>query len=434
MSSLHPRPKVLFVLVAAAVLALSISACAVFKEGSLQLSQPGGIGNVRVHFELCTDPNVGGCAANEDEGQSQYLLVFSVPAGSKPPATITATPVGAGAPIVYSRNDQVAQSYDEAITSFSQAISEPVEWPPAGSEGVGYLSSVFTEEKGEVREWAVDADFGLPTPADGGPYAGPFALTFASGWREVSPTAPADRPVHCVDPTQGPPEDGDAVCAPEEGIQVHELGTSDLKIGTSSGSTAFIGGKATFAFPLSFASTAGTPPTFTVAATSTLPKAGLKLSDASFAPPAPDPTTHRSAADSRVVTVTVPKNAKPGVYDVTLTAAAAQGGSASQTAQLTVTKPKLKFGAVKLNKSKGTATLAVKVPSAGTLTVAGKGIVKAKKKAQKAKTLKITIKTKGKAKAKLEDLGKSKVKAKIAFKPVNGAVVKKTKRITLKLN
>src|SRR4029079_12036708 len=108
---------------------------------------------------------------------------------------------------------------------------------------------------------------------------------------------------------------------------------------------------------------------------------------------------------------------KPGTYDVTLTATAPQGGAVSQVAKLKVTKPKLKFGGVKLNKGKGTATFSVTVPSAGTLTASGKGLVKAKKTAKKAKALKVTIRSKGKTKAQLEELGKAKIKAKISFKP-----------------
>jgi hypothetical protein len=433
LSRLRSGLKPLVALAAVAVFALALSACAVFKEGSLRLSQPGGIGNVRVHFEFCTDPESGSCKPNEDEGQSQYIVIFSVPNGSSPPATITANPVGAGAPIVFSRNDQVAQSYDRAIGSFSEAIEEPFEWPPAGSEGVGYLSSVFSEEKGELREWAADADFGLPTAADGGSFGGPFGVTIASGWRKVSATAPADRPVHCADPTEGPVDETDAVCAPNEEGKVRQLGTADLKIGAPGATSAFVGGKATISFPFDFAATASPPPGFSLAATSTLAKTKLKLSDANFFPGDLDPNTHRAPADSRTVTVTVPKNAKPGLYDVTLTATAGAGGTVSQVAQLKVTKPKLKLGGVKLNKAKGTATLSVKVPSAGTLTVAGKGIVKAKKKAKKAKKLKITVKAKGAAKGQLKELGKAKVKAKLSFKPTSGIVAKKTKSITLKL-
>jgi hypothetical protein len=97
-----------------------------------------------------------------------------------------------------------------------------------------------------------------------------------------------------------------------------------------------------------------------------------------------------------------------------------------------VLQAKIKLGKVKLNKKKGTATLPVGVPTAGTLTVSGKGVVKAQRKATGPTTLKVTIKAKGKAKKKLNATGKAKVKAKIVFKPENGAAVTKSKSITLK--
>jgi hypothetical protein len=98
-----------------------------------------------------------------------------------------------------------------------------------------------------------------------------------------------------------------------------------------------------------------------------------------------------------------------------------------------VTKPKLKFTGVKLNASKGTATLKVKVPSGGRLTIAGKGVAKLKKKAKKAKTLKVKIASTGNSKAQLSKAGKVKVKVKAIFKPTSGISVSRTKSIVLQL-
>jgi hypothetical protein len=429
--------KPILALLALAVLALVVSACAVFKEGSLQLSQPGGIGSVRVHFELCTqpegEPGSPTCGPNEASGQSQYVLALSVPKGTAAPATITAAPVNGGAPIVYSRNDQVAQAFVEG------AQAEGAEWPPAGSEVVGYLSAVFSEEEGQTREWAVDADFGLPGSAGSTPYTGPFGVTIGTGVRQVSESAPADRPVKCFQFTGGePPEESETICQLNEEGKVKEIGTSDLRIAAPAQSSVYVGGKTTVSFPLDFASTASSLPSFNLAATSTLPKAKVTPSSPTFSPGAPDATTHSSPAASGVVNVTVPKNAKPGVYDVTLTASSALGGSVSQVvsvsqvAKLKVTKPKIKLGKVKLNKAKGTALLFVKVPAAGNLTVSGKGVAKAKRKAKKARTLKVPIKPKGKAKGQLAETGKAKVKAKLTFKPTGAAAVVKSRGIILK--
>jgi hypothetical protein len=224
-------------------------------------------------------------------------------------------------------------------------------------------------------------------------------------------------------------EPDEAICVPSG--EEAETGTSDLKIAAPPTAGVFVGGKASFSYGFNFGSTATSLPTFNVTASSTLPGAGVALSAPSFTPAVPDATTHRSAG-SDTVTVTVPKTAAPGVYDVMITAATPQGGTATQVAKLEVTKPKLKVGKAKLNKANGTAKLSVGVPGAGALTASGKGIAKAKRTAKGPKTLKVTIKAKGKAKKKLVSTGKAKVKVKLVFKPSNGAPVTKTKSITLK--
>ncbi|HEU5104839.1 MAG TPA: Ig domain-containing protein [Solirubrobacterales bacterium] len=416
------RLKPLLVLVAFALLALGVSACATIKPESLQMSQPAGIGPVHVHFALCTEYEEK-CEPNEDEGESQYMLVFAIPEGSEAPQTLTAKPVDGAAPIVYHRNEEVVRATSEFAAEFEGTF------PPEGSEGVGYLSDVFTEEKGATREWTVDFDLSLPKPADGSPYGGPFSGTFISGWRKVDGTHPADRPVDCYEPNGPEPDETTAACVGSTG---GEIGVSDLRIGAPPAAQAFVGGSAPLAYPFDFASTAESLAIFNLSAGSTLAGAGLQLSSPTYVPGSPDATTHRSPAASPAVTVAVPSTAQPGTYDVTITARTAGGATVSRVAKLTVTKPRIKLGRVKFNRAKGTATLAVGVPSAGTLTVAGKGIVKAKKKAKGAGTLKIVVRAKGKAKAKLEETGQAKVKAKISFKPSSGIAAKKTKALVLK--
>lgn len=441
MSVVRRRSRFLVLFVAVAVLALVLSACAFIKEGSLSVSQPGGIGSAHVHFVLCTESHGGTCEPNEvrepPEGNEtlQYLIGVAVPKGAVPPPTFTAQPLTPGtAPITFTRNDQVASE----MAAFSAAIGEselPPEakanfkpWPPTGLEGIGYLSSPVEEEEGSLDEWGIDAEFGLPVPSDGSPFTGPFAAAIAEGVREVTPNHPADAPVHCFRFKEGG-EEGEAICGGTE--EEAQVGTSDLKIAAPPTTPVYLGGKATLPFGLNFGSTAPAAPSFSLAATSTLPGATVALSSSTFAPPAVDPGTHRSSG-SDTATVTVPSTTKPGVYEVTLTAKTAQGASVSQVAKIEVTKPTLKLGKVKLNKKNGTAKLSVGVPSAGTLTVSGKGIAKVKRTAKGSKTLKVTIKAKDKAKKTLASTGKAKVKAKIVFQPSNGASVTKTKSITLK--
>jgi hypothetical protein len=420
------KPAIL--LVAVAGLALALSACAFFKEGSLSVSQPGGIGPARVHFVLCTQPEKEKCEPNEGEGQAQYLLGVAVPPGSSAPATITAAASAGGSPIVFSRNDQVAPELSASIAADSEIFKEA--WPPVGLEGIGYLSGVVNEVKESTIEWTVDADFGLPTASAGGPFAGPFKTSPALGFRVVNAENPPDRPVRCFRfSSEESANESEAFCAPSG--EEAEVATSDLRIGAAPTARVFVGGHVPLPFSFNFASTAPALPTFNVVAGSTLVGAALTVSSPSFTPAAPAPENHLSPPGSETVTVTVPKAAKPGVYDVTITASTPQGGTATQVAKLEVTKPKLKVK-VKPNRTKGTAKLSVGVPSAGTLTVSGKGIVKVQRKSTGPKTLKVTIKAKGKAKAKLGKTGKAKVKAKIVFKPTNGAAVTKTKSIALK--
>lgn len=443
MSRLRRPAKPLAVLLAFVGLIVALTGCVYFKPNSLSMSQ-AGVGPVTVHFVLCTEPEPN-CGPTESEGTLQYLLGIAVPPGSTPPPTITATSPN-GAPIVFSLNEEVAREIAASSPSVEQLLAEekaPPEvkqiiggtWPPSGLQGIGYLSAPVQETEGSNLEWSVDAPFGLPVAADGSPFAGPFATGLAFGFRLVTNELPANRPVRCVRVESESPESGSAICAGNS--QQGQIGTSDLKIGAPAKGSAFLGGKAKLSFPFNLATTAVPSPSFALSATSTLPKAKFSLSSPTFTPGVPDPTTHRSPTANQTVTVTVPKNAKPGTYEVTLTAKAPQGGLVSQVAKLKVTKQKLSLGGVKLNKKKGTATLSVKIPGAGTLTATGKGIVKAKKSAKslkKPKTLKLTIKAKGKAKKQLAEEGIAKVSAKVTFKPTSGTSVTKTKKITLKMN
>ncbi|HSC20434.1 MAG TPA: hypothetical protein VLC07_01780 [Solirubrobacterales bacterium] len=432
MSVVRRRSKFLVLLVAVAGLALVLSACAFFKENSLSVSQPGGIGSTRVHFVLCTEPGLEGKpACNEDktEGEVQFLLGIAVTPGSSAPSTITASPTEGGAPITFTRNDQVAKEIESSTAALHASKPEEIgTWPPPGLEGVGYLSSVVVETKGPTIEWSVDADFGLPNSTSGSPFVGPFRASPALGLRAVAPEAPADRPPKCLSSDESA-EPTDAICFPSE--EEAQVGTSDLKIAAPATASVFVGGNASLQFAMNLGSTAGAVPTFNVTGGTSLSGATATVSAPTFTPPAPDASTHLSSG-SETVSVAVPSTAVPGVYDVTITAKTPQGGTATQVAKLEVTKPGLKVGKVKLNKRNGTAKLSVGVPSAGTLTASGKGIVKAQRTAAGPTTLKLTIKAKGKAKKKLAATGKAKVKVKLVFKPENGAPVTKTKSIVLK--
>ena len=69
--------------IAAALLAFAVAGCAFPKAGSLTLSQPGGIGPVRIHFTICEPGNnLGECGETEESETIQYLIGVAVPPGS----------------------------------------------------------------------------------------------------------------------------------------------------------------------------------------------------------------------------------------------------------------------------------------------------------------------------------------------------------------
>jgi hypothetical protein len=445
--------KPVLALTAVTAVAVIVSGCAFVKPGSLTTSQPQGIGSVRVHFDFCTigdtETENEFCGKVEDAETRQYLAGIAVPPGSTPPASFTATSTDGGAPIQFTRSDEVAAELAAASAALQKGVSEmsPEDkaefekakeiigsaWPPNGLQGVGYLSAPVAEVKEQKTEWSADLDFGLPATTDGGPFPGPFTTAIAWGTRGVFEGAPSTRPVHCFRfAPKAMIEEEEALCF--GALQQVAPITADLKIiAPKTPAPAFVGGKGELSFPLKFAGPTGTVPIFTLSATTTAKGAKTKLAPSAFTPSTPDATTHLAPTGTGKVTVTLPRNAKPKTYTVTLTATTPQGGTATQVAKLKVTKPKLKFGAAKIDAAKGTATLKVTVPGAGTLTIKGKGVKTVKTKAKKKKTLKVKISSTGSTSALLGSAGSAKVKAKATFKPTSGISVTKTRPIVLKL-
>jgi hypothetical protein len=90
------------------------------------------------------------------------------------------------------------------------------------------------------------------------------------------------------------------------------------------------------------------------------------------------------------------------------------------------------FGKVTLNKKKGTATLIVSVPGAGSLVLSGKQVAKVRKSAAAAGKVKLQVMPKGSAKDALAKKGKAKVKVKVTFTPVGGEASAQAKSVTLR--
>lgn len=92
---------------------------------------------------------------------------------------------------------------------------------------------------------------------------------------------------------------------------------------------------------------------------------------------------------------------------------------------------KITLGKLKVNPKKGTATLAVSVPDAGTLVLTGKGIKKVTRHLNSAAKLKLPIAPVGKAKRQLARTGAAKFKLKLSFVPTGGAAGTATKSVKL---
>jgi hypothetical protein len=111
--------------------------------------------------------------------------------------------------------------------------------------------------------------------------------------------------------------------------------------------------------------------------------------------------------------------------------AANQAGSTAQTSTPVAI---FGLGKAKANRKKGTATLTVRVPGAGTVTLVGKRLVKQKRsrKVSSPGTVKLLVKAKGKAKKALDKKGRIKVKATVTLLPLGGSGGSQAKTLVLK--
>jgi hypothetical protein len=90
------------------------------------------------------------------------------------------------------------------------------------------------------------------------------------------------------------------------------------------------------------------------------------------------------------------------------------------------------LGALKKNKSNGTAKLTVTVPNAGALTLFGKGLKRFTTTATAAGDVVLPLKPKGKTKRKLNQDGKAKVTAHVQFAPTGISPLTTPRTLTLR--
>jgi hypothetical protein len=90
------------------------------------------------------------------------------------------------------------------------------------------------------------------------------------------------------------------------------------------------------------------------------------------------------------------------------------------------------FGALKRDRRRGTASLAVNVPGPGNLVVRGKQVKRVRVGPQAAGTVRLPIRSRGKARRGLNREGKARVLASVTYTPVNGGPNTRAKRIKLR--
>lgn len=189
---LRRLPAVLLLLAAAALL----GGCVAIK--SIVPSHNGVVvGPVQIQVTICANdvdsaPHAG-CPFQTNSSLEavndtyQVLLGFRLPNGVTAPQSFVST---AGEALTFTRSP----SYEKELTRLVP--------PPDGRVWVGYLSSQYTlaySGAETARESTVAPAFGLPRPADGGPFLGSFAFRPVVGGRQVGDTGEplSTDPVNC---------------------------------------------------------------------------------------------------------------------------------------------------------------------------------------------------------------------------------------------
>jgi CSLREA domain-containing protein len=118
----------------------------------------------------------------------------------------------------------------------------------------------------------------------------------------------------------------------------------------------------------------------------------------------------------------------PGIANST---AAGENGADIGAVELQLPSNAFTLGALKRHRKKGTATLAVTVPGAGVLDLAGAKVKGATKNPEGAGIVKLLIRARGKARKRLRRIGKAKVRAAVTFTPTAGNPATHSRRVRL---
>ena len=293
------------VIAASAGLAPVLSGCVVINSvGSLE--QIDVIGAKPIEFTACASGSpackgFGFSGAPAVTGRGQLLVGAQVPRNTTLPASLTSS------------------------VSFSESPSYAAELgrlsAPAGATWRGFISAPINyDAMSGAQSFTVRLLYGLQRAPDGGPYTGPFETSYVVGGRTVTATAPPERPVSCgpslrtlYDDDPSPTTDAWNICEDSGGSSASTT-LRDLGILSGASATAPQGGLATMPFTVRYVGTPTSQATFRLSASSTLPGSLFAVTPATIVPlPGVSTTVAR-------VGIGVPAGARPGSYDVTLTA------------------------------------------------------------------------------------------------------------------
>jgi hypothetical protein len=317
---------------AAAVAALAVvpllSGCVAFLAGSLHGNRPQDevIGDVPLTLTVCASGSSGNCPPGISgvpavSGTGQILLGLRLPDQVTMPSSFTST-------------GPEALAFTESLSYAAELQRlDPAE---PGTRWRGFISAVanYATASGP-QSITLEPRLKLGRGADGGPFGNELLWEDRIGARAVHAAAPGSRPVVCgpslttihdEDPSMA--VDIYVICT-DDGGRLSGGSVRDLGVLNGASGSGPPGGVEVVPFAVRYAGTGTSAADFRLTAATTLPGATVAVTPATLVPASN--STHLAQ-----VAVGIPPGARPGRYDVTLTARLANGQTRAGTGTLTV--------------------------------------------------------------------------------------------------
>ena len=313
--------------VAALALALVplLAGCVVFGGVSLG-PQQDIIGPYQTEFTACASgsagcSNLGNSGAPALSGTGQILVAIRIQDTTSIPVPLTSTGPEA---LVFSPSP----SYAAELQRLAPAAP--------GTHWIGLISQEtnYSTTSGPQR-FTLKIPYALTRGLDGAPFQGPIMSEGYVGGRVVTPAAPATRPVVCG-PSLTSLYDEDPSATNDVWVICHDslfIGFSaaveDLGVLSGAAGSGAQGELAAMPFTLRWNGFQASQAPFRLTATTALAGASVAVTPETLVPPA-------NSTTKAVVAVGIPPGARPGSYDLTLSARLANGQSRSAVGRLTV--------------------------------------------------------------------------------------------------